>query len=58
VVRRRGFPRLSVALDAQVLALHGAVTQKAILDPQNPGYPTLEHGGQVWVIGAGIELGW
>ncbi len=54
---RGGAPH-SGAQGAPVHAHHGAVTQKAILDPQNPGYPTLEHGGQVWVIGAGIELGW
>ena len=58
IQRGAGFPRLAISLDAQVLALHGALTEKESLEPLNPGYPTLEHGGQVWVVGGGVELGW
>ncbi len=53
-----GIPRLTLSLDAQVLALQGEVNEKTVYDPQNPGFPTLEHGGQVWVVGGGLELGW
>ena len=53
-----GVPRISLSVDAQLLALHGAVTEKAAYDPGNPGFPTLESGGQVWVVGGGVELGW
>jgi len=53
-----GPPRLSVDLDAQLLALHEDLVEKEHYDPDNPGFPTLESGGQVWVIGGGMELGW
>ncbi len=51
-------PRLTFSLDAQVLALHETVTEKAVYAPENPGFPTLRSGGQVWVVGAGMEVGW
>jgi hypothetical protein len=53
-----GIPRLTLSVDAQVLALQGEIFEKTTYDPQNPGFPTLEHGGQVWVVGGGLELGW
>ena len=59
VLRRSGdTPRLTLSLDAQVLAFHETLTEKAVYAPENPGFPTLRSGGQVWVVGAGMEVGW
>ncbi len=56
--RGGGVPRISISVDVQLLALQGAITEKKVYDPENPGFPTLESGGQVWVFGGGVELGW
>ncbi|MFH1530526.1 MAG: hypothetical protein ABIK09_07315 [Pseudomonadota bacterium] len=53
-----GIPRITLAVDGQLLALHGAVTEKKVYDPGNAGFPTLESGGRIWVVGGGVELGW
>ena len=53
-----GGPRLSLSMDAQVLALHPVLIEKEDLLPDNPGFPTLEGGGQVWVVGGGMEMAW
>ena len=59
ILQRNGdTPRLTFSLDAQVLALHETLTEKAVYMPENPGFPTLRSGGQVWVVGAGMEVGW
>ena len=59
VLQRSGdTPRLTFSLDAQVLALHETLTEKTVYAPENPGFPTLRSGGQVWVVGAGMEVGW
>lgn len=51
-------PRLALSVDAQALLLHDAVTEKTVWVPGNPGFPTLRSGGQVWVAGVGLEVGW